>query len=88
MVDAPLGNGWLVDRVGLGFTLLTFGKSAFALPGVTVLEIEEEGLARQRYDARVGTAYLVRPDRYVAARWRQPSPEAIRSALDRGTGRA
>jgi len=88
MVDAPLGNGWLVDRVGLGFTLLTFGKSAFALPGVTAVEIEEDGLVRQRYDARPGTAYLVRPDRYVAARWRQPSPEAIRLALQRGMGRS
>jgi len=88
MVDAPLGNGWLVERLGTGFTLLTFGRPVFAPPGVTAVEIEEEGLARQRYDARVGTAYLVRPDRYVAARWRQPSPEAIRSALDRGMGRA
>jgi 3-(3-hydroxy-phenyl)propionate hydroxylase len=81
MIDAPLGNGWLVDRIGLGFTLLAFGKCAVAPSGVTMVEIEEDGLARQRYDARPGTAYLVRPDRYVAARWRQPSPEAIRSAL-------
>jgi 3-(3-hydroxy-phenyl)propionate hydroxylase len=93
MVDAPLGNAWLVDRVGMGFTLLAFGRSAVAptgvsVPGVTVIEIEEEGLVRQRYDARPGTVYLVRPDRYVAARWRRPSSEAIRSALERGMGRA
>jgi 3-(3-hydroxy-phenyl)propionate hydroxylase len=88
MIDAPLGNGWLVDRVGLGFTLLTFGKCAVAPADVSVVEIEEEGLVCQRYDARPGTAYLVRPDRYVAARWRQPSPEAIRSALQRGMGRS
>jgi 3-(3-hydroxy-phenyl)propionate hydroxylase len=72
----------------VGFTLLAFGEGPFAPPGVSVVKIEEEGLARQRYDARPDTAYLIRPDRYVAARWRQPSPEAVRAALERGMGRA
>jgi 3-(3-hydroxy-phenyl)propionate hydroxylase len=86
MVDAPLGEGWLVDRVGVGFTLLVFGGSAIAPPGVTVVKIEEEGLARQRYDARPGTAYLIRPDRYVAARWRKADETAVWAALRRATG--
>src|SRR5262249_50839909 len=86
MVDAPLEEGWLVDRVGVGFTLLVFGQSALALPGVSVVKIEEEGLARQRYDGRPGTAYLVRPDRYVAARWRSVDEAAVTSALRRATG--
>jgi 3-(3-hydroxy-phenyl)propionate hydroxylase len=86
MVDAPLGEGWLVDRLGLRFTLLLFGESMPAPEGVTMVKIEEEGLARQRYDARPGTAYLIRPDRYVAARWRQADEAAVRAALARASG--
>src|SRR5207302_660883 len=79
MVDAPLAEGWLVDRVGVGFTLLAFGGAAIAPPGVSVVEIEEEGLARQRYDARPGTAYLIRPVRYVAAPWRKIEDAAVKT---------
>ncbi len=93
MVDAPVGGegeGWLVDRVGPGFTLLTFTDRGFAfdrLPQrVTGLCVSGEGLARQRYDARPGTSYLIRPDRYVAARWRHYDPAAVDAAVRRATG--
>jgi 3-(3-hydroxy-phenyl)propionate hydroxylase len=86
MVDAPLGEGWLVDRLGVGFTLFLFGGPTLAPPGVTVVRIEEEGLARQRYDAHPGTAYLIRPDRYVAARWRNADETVAMAALRRATG--
>ena len=48
----------------------------------------DEGLAARRYDARPGTAYLIRPDQHVAARWRTLEPARVRAALDRATGRA
>ena len=35
MVDAPLGEGWLIDRLGRDFTLLTFGGPVAAPAGVT-----------------------------------------------------
>jgi 3-(3-hydroxy-phenyl)propionate hydroxylase len=84
MVDAPLGNEWLVDRLGTGFSLLSFG--AIEAPQVTAIDLGGSDLARQRYDARPGTAYLVRPDRYVAARWRKADPPSIQRALARAMG--
>jgi 3-(3-hydroxy-phenyl)propionate hydroxylase len=47
---------------------------------------DTEGLARDRYDGRPGTTYLVRPDQHVAARWRRFDPAAITVALARATG--
>ena len=46
-----------------------------------------DGLATQRYDARPGTAYLIRPDHHICARWRAPDPQGVRAALDRATAR-
>ncbi|MDI1284780.1 MAG: FAD-dependent oxidoreductase [Reyranella sp.] len=83
MVDAPLGAGWLVERLGLGFTLLAFGEAVAPPSGVATVNVGTEGLAPQRYDARPGTAYLIRPDRYVAARWRRFDPAAVEAALGR-----
>ena len=39
------------------------------------------GVASDRYDARFGTTYLIRPDQHVAARWRSFNPVAIEAAL-------
>ena len=44
------------------------------------------GSAARRYDAQPGTTYLIRPDRYVAARWRRYDRAAVRAALARATG--
>jgi 3-(3-hydroxy-phenyl)propionate hydroxylase len=44
-----------------------------------------EGLAARRCDARPGTAYLLRPDQHVAARWRHFDAAAVRAALARAT---
>ena len=44
-------------------------------------------LAAQRYDARPGTVYLLRPDQHVCARWRAPSAAQVRSAIDRALGK-
>ncbi|WP_179401976.1 FAD-dependent oxidoreductase [Burkholderia guangdongensis] len=52
------------------------------VPGVDVLE-DVDGLAAQRYDARPGTFYLLRPDQHVCARMRAPDPRAIGDAVAR-----
>ena len=48
--------------------------------GLAVLQ-DRDGLFAQRYDARPGTSYLVRPDQHVAARWRAFEPAKIEAAL-------
>ena len=93
MIDAPLDgerDAWLVDRIGPDFSLLTFAERDFEfgpLPQrVTGVRVFGEGLARQRYDGQPGTTYLIRPDRYVAARWRRYDPIAVGAALQRAMG--
>ena len=98
LLDAPLrGRGgaatWLLRELGQDFTLIVFGMApdwARTQTQVQVLQIgvdvhDAEGLATQRLDALPGTAYLVRPDQHVCARWRAPTEAAVRAALARAT---
>jgi 3-(3-hydroxy-phenyl)propionate hydroxylase len=80
---------------GTQFTLLKFGNGAAvgAPEGVEAIRIGGEGgfadaagMASARYDAEPGTAYLLRPDGYVAARFRHLSRPALESALARAAG--
>ena len=47
--------------------------------------IDELGQAHDRYDALDGTAYLLRPDGYVMARWRGPTADKVQAAMRRVT---
>ena len=60
--------------------LLTVG------PGADVEDAQ--GLLAKRYDARPGTAYLIRPDQHVAARWRRVDVAAVQAALARATAQS
>jgi 3-(3-hydroxy-phenyl)propionate hydroxylase len=51
---------------------------------IPVLE-DPRGIAAQRYDARPGTVYLVRPDQHVAARWRTLDANKVKAAVVRAT---
>jgi 3-(3-hydroxy-phenyl)propionate hydroxylase len=54
------------------------------LPVVT----DVQGWLAKRYDAEAGTAYLIRPDQHIAARWRAFNAEAVAAAVKRATGHA
>jgi 3-(3-hydroxy-phenyl)propionate hydroxylase len=80
---------------GAKFTLLEFGNGpAVDTPaGIGAIRIGGEGglidaagLAARRYDAEPGAAYLLRPDGYVAARFRHPTRPALDAALARASG--
>src|SRR5216683_6248527 len=82
-------------KAGKRFTLLEFGNGAATDPGkdVGVIRIggegglaDPQGLAGARYDAEPGTAYLLRPDGYVAARFRRPVRTGLQQALSRACG--
>jgi 3-(3-hydroxy-phenyl)propionate hydroxylase len=47
---------------------------------------DAQGLVARRYDAQPGTAYLIRPDQHVAARWRGVDLASVQAALARATG--
>jgi len=63
------------------------GPLPAGLAGMTVIR-DSEGLLAQRYDARPGTFYLIRPDQHVCGRWRSFRPDAVRNALMRATRQA
>jgi len=102
MPDAPVTPrdgeaGFLTEafiKAGTRFTLLAFSNGAAidAPDDVAVIRIggdglsDPAGLAGQRYDAEPGTAYLLRPDGYVAARFRHPTRSAVDLALARASG--
>jgi 3-(3-hydroxy-phenyl)propionate hydroxylase len=82
-------------RAGTRFALLEFGNGAAAQPpaGVATIRIggdegfvDSAGFAALRYDAEPGTGYLLRPDGYVAARFRYPTRPALDAALARAVG--
>ena len=82
--DVALDDGFLSDRLGDEWTLVTFGATDMpAIQGVRQVTLSATGPAAARFCAGEGTAYLVRPDLHIAARWRHARPDAVREALSR-----
>ncbi len=97
-LDAPITvdgkEGWLLNELGDGFTLLVFGdkpeKTEITCGGISAKVVtvgdrivDSQGLLAERYD---GGVYLIRPDQHVAARWRTYDEDKITAALARATG--
>ncbi len=94
LTDAPIKKpdgqaSWLLRELGHDFTLIVFGEApawASKIPHTQTVVVGEDifdpqGLLAQRLDASKGTAYLIRPDQHVCARWRNPSDDDVKKAL-------
>ena len=99
--DAPLtdaaGNPvWLLNALSRDFTLIHVanGEAPSVPDGVSVLSIGDGGLQdpdslfARRYDATPGACYLMRPDQYLTARFRNFDRARLDAALARAKGKA
>ncbi len=95
--DAPLDEGFLLERLGSRFTLLAIGADVpeqIDEGGVAAVRLaldaasDPTGAVRERYLGEAPSAvYLVRPDQHVAARWPAFDEAAVRAAIRRATGK-
>jgi 3-(3-hydroxy-phenyl)propionate hydroxylase len=92
---APIFLTDAFKAAGGGFVLFESANGAGleAPGGIGHLRIGEDsplrdqaGMFARRYDASPGSAYLLRPDGYVAARFKRPTRAAIEAALSRASG--
>ncbi|EKE43247.1 hypothetical protein OCGS_2838 [Oceaniovalibus guishaninsula JLT2003] len=93
--DAPLGDGYLLDRLGSRFALLAIGvdmPEAVSAGGMALQVVavprDASGPLAERYlgDAPRGV-YLIRPDSHVAARWPDFDQAALEDAMARALAR-
>lgn len=91
-LDAPLGDGWLLDWIRNDFTLVADQWSGPEPDGVDVIDIsgtaDTDPILWSRYALTPGSAYLFRPDQYVAGRWKAPSRGQVEQAIRRAKGLA
>jgi hypothetical protein len=76
-----------LDCDGIRVEPLIVSRRAGSADSLSCLH-DVRGVAFQRYDARPGTAYLIRPDQHVAARWRTLDTAQGRAAVARACGRS
>ncbi|MBL8325637.1 MAG: FAD-dependent oxidoreductase [Rubrivivax sp.] len=93
--DAPIERSgrkaWLLEQLGRGFVLLSFGPASAVSVGKVSAEVLEvgkdildtQGVLTERYDGKPGTVYLIRPDQHVSARWRRFDAAQVQAALCR-----
>ena len=66
-------------------TLMVAAPGIARTPDAPLWIEDADGLVAQRYDARPGTFYLLRPDQHVCARWRDFRVADVRAAVARAT---
>ncbi len=94
--DAPVGEGFLLGRLGDGFRLLTIDAEAperVEAAGVTATRLalsaadDPSGALAARYLGGAASAvYLLRPDQHVVARWAAFDEGAVAAALRHACG--
>ena len=81
--ETRLDRGYLTDLLGKGFTVLCFNVDfanllADTVPeSIFVVHIPRPSKASKLLNAENYSAYLVRPDGYIAARWKQANPAKV-----------
>ena len=96
MVDAPVGDDWLLGLLGGDFRLMTIDAEApkrLEVDGITVTRValSAEGnpdLAARYLGDATSAVYLMRPDQHVVARWPGFDAAQVTRALKIATGRA
>ncbi len=94
-VDAPVDDGYLLDHLGGGFTILAIGAAraeAVSAAGVTAQVLHIPAPTPELAERYLGSApqavYLIRPDQHVVARWADADPDTIKAALRLAIGKA
>ncbi len=91
-VDAPVGTGWLTDKLGNRFQVLAIDalvpdRLQFDGLDVETISLKKTGeIARRYLGDHPSAIYLLRPDQHVAARWTSYDNKAIAKALRTATG--
>ena len=83
--NARVNGAYLSDLMGSGFSLILFDTQLAAsidLPGIEVVTLDAKSEAASTLSATATSAYLVRPDLHIAARWFDADIPAIKRALD------
>ena len=65
--------------------LLVARRAGGTPPAGCAVVVDRDGWVARRLDGRTGTAYLLRPDQHVAARWRRLDSSAVQAAMARAT---
>ncbi|MEL7026787.1 MAG: FAD-dependent oxidoreductase [Pseudomonadota bacterium] len=96
--DAPLADGFLLDRLGGGFCVLALNQDGPDLAEVNGIALETvaldltkddpTGAVAERYlgDAKAAI-YLIRPDQHVVARWAAADAAEIIGAMQNALGK-
>lgn len=82
-IDAPLADGWLLERLRGKFVFLTNGSAIPVPPQVEEIDLaalSNAGLAIERFALPYGAGTLLRPDQYVLGRWKAPASNDIHKA--------
>ncbi len=86
--EARVGDGFLSDLLGTGFTLLTCSDAHadFGHDDLSVVHLPLGSAADNALGIGPTGAVLVRPDGHIAARWRAATSDTINIALNRAIG--
>ena len=88
LVFAPVATTVLQDlqrALGEEVRISVVARQGGSFNRARVIE-DAQDLVRERYDATPGSAYLLRPDQHVAARWRDVRAVEVKEALERAQG--